>query len=297
MDEAIAAEGLRKVYQTWLSIPRVAVSSVDLSVARGAMFGLIGPNGAGKTTFIKLLLGIVRPTAGRVTIFGRDPNDPRARRKVGYLPERLYIPPAFTLQEYVSSVARMKGVAPADAHRQIDRVGLSEERRTRVGRFSKGMRQRAGLAGAMVGEPELLVLDEPTDGIDPLGRKAVRTLLAEERQRGATVLLNSHLLDETERLCDTIAILNRGHVVREGGLDALALDDGIWRLQTEAPLPAELVSSLGLEVLSDNVVRLRCPSVDDANRALDRIRAEGGLVVSFSRDYRSLENILEEAIQ
>ncbi len=296
-EAALEVKGLRKVYRQWFGSHRVALQDLDLSVPRGAMFGLIGPNGAGKTTFIKLLLGIVRPSGGWLRILGRDPRLAESRRRVGYLPERLYVPPAFTLEEFLTSVARMKGSSRADALTQMTRVGLADERRTKVGRFSKGMRQRAGLAGALVGEPELLVLDEPTDGIDPLGRKAVRLILREERTRGATVLLNSHLLDESERLCDTIGILNRGRLVRQGSLQDLALDKGLWTLVTETPLPPETIDALHIEASTEGGYRFRAESADEANRVLDELRALGVTIVEFRRALRPLEAILEEAIE
>ncbi|MEL7371589.1 MAG: ABC transporter ATP-binding protein [Myxococcota bacterium] len=296
MNDALDVEGLRKVYGSWWGAGRTALDGVSLSVPRGAMFGLIGPNGAGKTTFIKLLLGIIRPTAGQVRIMGKDPSKPRSRRKVGYLPERLYVPPAFTLEEFLYSVARLKGVAAADALTQMERVGLADERRTRVGRFSKGMRQRAGLAAALTGQPDLLILDEPTDGIDPLGRKAVRLILRDERSRGATVLLNSHLLDETERLCDRIAILDRGRLVRQGSLDTLALDAGTWRLRTAAPMPTELKEGLIGMPGESNLYEFSAASPEAANEMLDRFRSQGVVIVEFSQALRPLEAILEEAL-
>ncbi|MEM7678499.1 MAG: ABC transporter ATP-binding protein, partial [Myxococcota bacterium] len=157
-------------------------------------------------------------------------------------------------------------------------------------------RQRAGLAAALTGQPELLVHDEPTDGIDPLGRKAVRIILREERSRGATVLLNSHLLDETERLCDRIAILDRGRLVRQGSLDTLALDAGTWRLRAEQPIPETLREGMLAMAGESNLYEFRAPSPEAANETLDRLRGHGVVVVEFSRALRPLEAILEEAL-
>lgn len=294
---ALEVRGLRKVYARWWGAERVALDGLDLTVPRGTVFGLIGPNGAGKTTFIKLLLGIVRPTAGRFTILGHRGTETAVRRQVGYLPERLYVPAAFSLDEFLTSVARMKGAPVADAKIQMARVGLKDDSRTRIGKFSKGMRQRAGLAAALIGEPALLILDEPTDGIDPLGRKDVRAILRQEHGRGATVLLNSHLLDETERLCDRIAILDRGRLVRTGNLDELAVDRGAWHLKTESPLPDALSTALDLDRLADSTYRFRAASPRAANEVLDRARADGATIVEFSPAFRPLEAILEEAVR
>src|SRR4051794_16297790 len=200
---------LSKTYKGWFQkTGQTALRSVDLQLRVGTVFGLIGPNGAGKTTFIKLLLGIALPTEGSVRLLGGSPLDPRTRARVGYLPERLHMPHAWTAAEFLRSVARLKGITGRedDVTRQLARVGLASDAERKIGPFSKGMKQRLGLAAALLGRPELLVLDEPTDGVDPLGRVEIRRILAEERGRGATILLNSHLLSETERICDHIGI-------------------------------------------------------------------------------------------
>lgn len=212
---AVSTRALHKVFAGVGKGSTNALNGVDLSVPQGSAFGLVGPNGAGKTTFIKILLGICAPTSGEVALLGGHPSDPRIRRRVGYLPERLALPASFHAAAFLSSVARFKGVqwSPDHTHGLLTRVGLNDVGKKRIGAFSKGMRQRLGLAGALLGAPDLLVLDEPTDGIDPLGRIEVREVLAQEKARGATVLLNSHLLAETERVCDWVAVLHKGQVV------------------------------------------------------------------------------------
>ena len=213
---AAQTERLKKTYFVGFRKQGVqALAGVDLEVPRGTAFGLIGLNGAGKTTLIKILLGIVRPTEGSVGLLGGVPSDPKMRARVGYLPERLLLPSSFRPHAFLASVARLKAIRGAEREidRQLTRVGLWAERGRAIGGFSKGMKQRLGLAAAMLGEPELLVLDEPSDGVDPLGRVEIRKILAEERARGATLLLNSHLLSETERICDRIAILSEGKIL------------------------------------------------------------------------------------
>jgi ABC-2 type transport system ATP-binding protein len=221
--DAIAVTALVKDYGGALSRSKRALDHVTLTVPRGSAFGLVGPNGAGKTTLLKALLGVLRPTAGEVRVLGCDPSDVHMRQSIGYLPERLDIPGAFSAWSFLRSVARLKSLSEPgrEADAQLARVGLSSERDARVSTFSKGMRQRLGLASALLGKPELLVLDEPTDGIDPKGRADVRAILQEEHARGATVFLNSHLLSETERVCDRVGFLIDGKLAREGTIAEL----------------------------------------------------------------------------
>jgi len=298
---AIEARGLRKTYGGGFPrrSGREALSGLDLAVEEGAAFGLIGLNGAGKTTFIKSLLGVVRPSAGSVRVLGKDPEDPSARARIGYLPERLFLPASFTPLEFLASVARLKGIGRADddVRRQIDRVGLGGEEGRRIGGFSKGMRQRLGLAAALVGEPLLLVLDEPTDGVDPLGRAEIRRVLSEERARGATLFLNSHLLSETERICDRIGILSAGRLLREGPLEALCGSDTRYRLRFSTPVDADALASLGLRAGEGEGVFVA--DAEDAaalNDLLDRARRSGALLVGLERDVRDLEDVLAEAL-
>ena len=217
-----------------------ALRGVDIEVPRGVGFGLIGPNGAGKTTFIKTLLGIVHRTGGDVRLLGGDPADPKQRLRVGYLPERLQLPPKWLPLEFFRSVARLKRhpQEQSELDALLTRLGLAESKNKRIGGFSKGMRQRLALGAALIGNPDLLVLDEPTDGVDPVGRREIRTLLRQEIQKGCTVFLNSHLLAETERICDAVAIMKAGQVVRRGTLDQLCAEANAWVLEIE-PDPFE----------------------------------------------------------
>lgn len=204
-----------------------ALRGVDLTVPRGACMGLIGPNGAGKTTLIKAVLGILFPTSGNLTVLGSDPSKAGVRRRIGYLPERLELPPAYTPLTFLRSVASFKGVKTSretgELKSLLETVGLDEGAWNRkCGLFSKGMKQRTGLAAALLGNPELLILDEPTDGIDPIGRAEVRQAILAAKKRGATILLNSHLLAETEKICDSVAMMNDGAVLQTSdiGVDA-----------------------------------------------------------------------------
>ncbi|MDC3959554.1 ABC transporter ATP-binding protein [Polyangium jinanense] len=298
---AIEARGLRKTYGGGFSrgAGKEALAGLDLAISEGAAFGLIGLNGAGKTTFIKALLGVVRPSAGVVRVLGKDPEDPSARAQIGYLPERLFLPHAFTPVQFLASVARLKGIPAADdeVRRQIGRVGLSGEEGRRIGGFSKGMRQRLGLAAALLGGPMLLVLDEPTDGVDPLGRAEIRRILAEERARGATLFLNSHLLSETERVCDRIGILSGGRLLREGPIEALCGSETRYRVRFAPPVEVAALQGLGFRPgEGEGVFVVDAPDPTALNDLLDQARRTGARLVELAHDVRDLEDVLAEAL-
>ncbi len=216
----IETSEIRKVYGD-----TVAVDRLSLSVARGEVFGFLGPNGAGKTTTVKILLGLVHPTAGQARILDHGLGDPAVMGRVGFLPEHFRFHPWLTAAEFLDLHGRLYGM-PVTQRRQripqlLQRVGLADRADTRLSEFSKGMSQRIGLAQALLNEPELVFLDEPTSGLDPMGRREVRDLIRELRNAGVTVFLNSHLLSEVEVTCDRVAIIKQGRVVRVGTLDDL----------------------------------------------------------------------------
>ncbi len=219
-DPAIETHGLRKAYGSV-----VALDALDISVAAGEVFGFLGPNGAGKTTAVKLLLGLTRPSGGGGTVLGRPLGDRDARRRIGYLPELFRYQAWLTAREVLDLHASLAGLPSARRRPEVDRVlalvGLAGRDRDRTGGFSKGMQQRLGLAAALLGDPALVILDEPTSALDPVGRDDVRAIIREARDRGSAVLLNSHLLGEVERLCDRVAIVNRGRVIAAGSLAEL----------------------------------------------------------------------------
>lgn len=302
---AIEVEGLQKRYGGgWSRSGRggqLALRGVDLTLPRGSAFGLLGPNGAGKTTFIKALLGIVRPTAGSIRLLGGSPEDPSIRARIGYLPERLELPGSWRPMQFLHSVARLKGLAAREAERDaaalLDRVGLWAERERKVAGFSKGMRQRLGLAAALLGKPELLILDEPTDGLDPLARVSVRALLLEELARGASLLLNSHLLSETERVCRRIGILVDGRLVVEGPLDALCTVADQWETRFAPGGDGASLESLGFAPHGTPDVRRFSGDSVALNTALARAREQGALLVELVRVEKSLEEVLAEAMR
>ena len=205
---------------------RTALAGVSLRLAAGEALGLLGPNGAGKTTALRLLLGFTRASGGGVSLRGRDPSDPAARRGVGYLPERLVLPERATVRGFLRLQAALAGLAAPARDAEVDgalaTVGLADRARERIGGLSKGLRQRLGFANALLGSPDLLILDEPTSGLDPLGIRDARGWIQAARARGAALLVSSHGLSEVERTCDRIAILNEGRLAASGALADLA---------------------------------------------------------------------------
>lgn len=298
MDAALVATDVHKTYTRPFSRKgHVALRGLSLTVPAGSAFGLIGPNGAGKTTFIKTLLGITRPTAGTLQLLGGNPEAPSIRARVGYLPERLHLPTSWTPPQFLRSVARLKGLSNPDAEivRLIARVGLAGDSHRRIGGFSKGMRQRVGLAAALVGAPSLLVLDEPTDGVDPVGRVEIRSLLTEERARGATLFLNSHLLAETERICDRVALLINGRIAREGAIADLSRERTRYRVRFSEPVPD--LSSFGFERVADGVFELSAETKELLNVAVDGARKQGALLLELGPVARDLEAVLTDALR
>jgi len=296
---AIEVIGLRKTYRRAFRPGHEALRGVDLSVPEGSAFGLIGPNGAGKTTFIKSILGIVQPTEGTVRVLGGSPEDPRIRARIGYLPERLHLPGSWLAPVFLGTVASLKGLKPDKAAnlRLLERVGLGDALGRRIGGYSKGMRQRLGLAAAMLGSPELLILDEPTDGIDPMGRVEVRRILQEEVQRGTTLFLNSHLLAETERLCDRVAVLGNGKVLREGRLEELARGGARWGVRFAPGADAGALGAAGFTAAgSEGQYHVEAADAAGLNAALDKARAAGALLVELKRDGQDLESVLASAM-
>jgi len=209
----------------------VALDAIDLQVGRGELVGLLGPNGAGKTTVIKLLLGLARPTSGVGLVLGAPLGDRAARHRVGYLPELFRYQPWLRAREVLELHGELAGLSTperrAAAAAALERVDLTGRADDSVGGFSKGMQQRLGLGVALLGAPDLVLLDEPTSALDPVGRTEVREIVRAARDRGATVILNSHLLTEVERVCDRVVILNHGGIVASGTLDDVVAADGV----------------------------------------------------------------------
>jgi len=234
----IQVRGLSKTFRVGFFARRVdAVKGVDFEVRRGEIFGFLGPNGAGKTTTIKMLTGLIKPTGGEAYLFSARVPSVEARRRIGFLPENPYVYPYLTPREFVTLCGRLSGLSGSKLSTQTEamlaKVGIAYAADRPVRRLSKGMLQRAGLAAALVSDPELLVLDEPMSGLDPVGRKEVRDLILEERAAGRTIFFSTHILSDVEAMCDRVAILREGKVVVSGALRSLLRGDV---LRTEVTL-------------------------------------------------------------
>ncbi len=228
---AAKIENLTKIFPVPMRRQKVlAVSDVNISVAEGEVYGLLGPNGSGKSTILKVLLGLVTPTRGKCEVFGEDSRDYRSHREVGFLPENPYFYKYLTAEETLRFYGKICGMnGPVLTHRigeLLELVGLEDARHRRVGGYSKGMLQRIGLAQAMIQNPRLLVLDEPTAGVDPVGSRGIRDLILNLKKMGKTVLLTSHLLEQVQEVCDRVGIMARGKLVREGKLEDLITVEG-----------------------------------------------------------------------
>jgi ABC-2 type transport system ATP-binding protein len=290
---AIQTENLRKVFGN-----KVAVRNLSLTVPRGEIFGFLGPNGAGKSTSIRMLLGLVAPTSGRALALGRPAGDVEARRRIGLLPEDFRFYEWLTASELLRLHGRLCGVSSRDLHDRIpaliDLVGLTPHRDKRLEDFSKGMLQRIGLAQALIHQPDLIFLDEPTSGLDPMGRRLVRDIIRAQRQRGATVFLNSHLLSEIEITCDQVVFIREGEVVTSR--DLRTVDESELRVVVRARnLTQQTVEHLAAwstsPVLEDERLTLTARSRDALPEILRHLVVSGADVYEFTPRKLSLEEL------
>ncbi|HEX5228713.1 MAG TPA: ABC transporter ATP-binding protein [Bryobacteraceae bacterium] len=303
-DYAIQTQDLTKVYVSrWNRRTIRAIDGVSLNVRRGAIFGLLGPNGAGKTTFVKTLLSAVRPTAGTALIFGQDASRPEARRPIGYLPENHRFPTYFTGAGMLDFYAALSGVEasrrPKLIGEHLELVGLSQWATMRIGKYSKGMLQRLGLAQALIHSPSILILDEPTDGVDPVGRRQIRDILFGFEQRGVTIFVNSHLLAEVETLCREVAILHKGKVALSGKMQDLTAGKG-YRLTAPRPpeaLEQELRTRATSVAVRDGLVEFQFPSREMANGAVDLLRAQQCEIEALAPTTSTLEDVFVRTVE
>jgi ABC-2 type transport system ATP-binding protein len=291
---AIEVRGLRKVYRQI-----TALDGIDISVRPGELFGLLGPNGAGKTTTVKILLGLTRPTSGEAFIAGLPVSDPESRRSVGYLPEGHKIPNYLTARQALSIFGRMSGLdSPTIQRRSVEllealRIGQWID--VRIKKYSKGMTQRLGLAIALIHSPKVLLLDEPTDGVDPVGRREIRDLLREEAKQGTAVLLNSHLLSEMELTCDRVAVLRNGKVAAQGSVEALTRQSAKYKVTATAYDDA-LLAQFGAERVNGHV-ELSVTDLQQLNAFVDQIRARGALVSELAPLRSTLEDVFVDLVR
>ncbi|MBM4089296.1 MAG: ABC transporter ATP-binding protein [Planctomycetes bacterium] len=314
---AILVQDLHKTYRDGLIFRRSldALKGITLRVDQGEIFGLLGPNGAGKTTFVKLLLGIVRKTKGVAFMLGRPVGVRAGRKRVGYLPENLRIPRHHNANSALDLFGQLSGLSGREVKSRrgaiLESVGLGDRARDSVKKYSKGMVQRLGLAIALLHDPELIFMDEPTDGLDPLGRTQVREVLLELKAQGRTIFLNSHLLQEVEMVCDRVAILDRGDLLGVGTVEEL-VPQHIKTIQLELVVvggdavvqtvlhdagrnhlasAAEGGPAYVLDRLSDNQFAIRIKLMDqtDVDRLVDELRRHGVSIISMVRHRISLE--------
>ncbi len=284
--------------------PIVALDGVDLSVNEGELFGLLGPNGAGKTTTVKILLGLTRPSSGTASIEGLPVSNPESRRHVGYLPEGHKIPGYLTARQTLKIFGRMSGMDAATIDKRsvelLERLRIAQWLDVRVKKFSKGMTQRLGLAAALIHSPKVLLLDEPTDGVDPVGRREIRDLLREEAKRGTAVLLNSHLLSEMELTCDRVAVLRKGKVAAYGTVDELTRQTAKYKL-VAAPVDDALVaafreSGAGVDRVNGHL-ELAVKDLEHLNALVDTARARGTVLSELSPLRSTLEDVFVDLVR
>jgi len=300
MEVAIETEHLAKTFRVGLWARKVrAVKDLSISVSRGEIFGLLGPNGAGKTTAIKMLLGFVRPTRGKANIARHPVGSLASRRRLGYLPENPALYEYLTGEEYLRFAARLAGLSTSTAREQskklLERVGLAGRADRSLRRFSKGMVQRLALAQALIGDPEIVLLDEPMSGLDPVGRKDVRDLILALREEGRTVLFSTHILSDVEAICDRVAIIVDGVLTDCGALADLVAPGARAIELTLENCAQELVERLardGAHVLRrDRSTVLTFAEEAVARAALQAAVASGATVVAFTPHRRSLEEL------
>jgi ABC-2 type transport system ATP-binding protein len=299
-DVVLEVKGLRKVFHIGFFRKRVeAVNGASFTVKRGEIFGLLGPNGAGKTTTIKSILRLIFPTEGQIRIFGCSADDREVAKRIGYMPENPYVYQYLKPLEFLDLCGRLVGIPRADrrvrSEEMIDKVGLRDAADRPIGKFSKGMMQRIGLAQALLHDPELLVLDEPMSGLDPIGRKEVRDVLLEQRARGKTLLFTSHILSDVELLCDRVVIMQQGKITSEGQVHDLLESAGRRveiRLTGASQALKDSLGSRGM-ILDDGAGRLTL-QVEGQKTVEEIIRisnAAGAKLDAMIPERQTLENL------
>ena len=282
----------------------LALNNFSFEVNEGEIFGLLGPNGAGKTTLIKILLAITFPTRGTAKVFGMDASNSKWKSKVGYLPENHKFPSYLTGEQVMSYYGRLSGLhSGVEFHKKINEMlelmNLTQWKHTKIKKYSKGMMQKLGLAQSLLNEPDLIFLDEPTDGVDPIGRKEIRDILVDLRKKGKTIFLNSHLLSEVEMICNRVAILNKGDLVKEGNVEDLTKSENIFIIHTVEPVDMELKRKiLGVDEnagIGETEIHTET-GIENVNRIVDLLRKNKIKLKSLQQKTSTLEELFINVI-
>ncbi|MBI9073081.1 MAG: ABC transporter ATP-binding protein [Melioribacteraceae bacterium] len=300
----IEINNLSKIFNPNTKKAVAALNDFNLSIPNGTIFGLLGPNGAGKTTLIKILLGITYASTGDAKILGEDILNYKVKRKVGYLPESHKYPPYLTGEQVLKFYAKLSGYSHSELDKRIEhllkQVKMNKWKNTKVKAYSKGMMQRLGLAQAMVNDPELIFLDEPTDGVDPIGRKEIRDILFELKNEGKSIFLNSHLLSEVEMVTDRVAILDKGVLLKEGTVEELTTDKEIYNFEFENFVNANIdLYKEQFSIIGHKGSKLTVTVNDtrELNKLLDRFRNDGVLIKSVVPQKNTLEDMFISLIK
>ena len=303
MSPAFEVQGLSKTYRRWWARKVVkALVDVDLSVKQGSIFGLLGPNGAGKTSLIKIALTIAHPDRGTVRLLGETTKGRSIFRRVGYLPESPKFPAHLTARNVLRLYGCMSGRDPDFVRREgqiwLERVGLAGWEKTPVSKFSKGMVERLAFAQAVVHEPDLIFLDEPTDGLDPVGRMDIRKICRELADAGKTIFINSHILAEIETVCDTVALMKAGEIVDVGTVGKFTSGGESYEVSIPADEPLfDWLSGIGfVPTLDDGQIRVVVADRNSANQLIDTLRTRGVEIDSLIPHRRTLEQVFMERL-
>lgn len=303
---AIQTENLSKEYSAKFSKQKVnALNNVNFSVNEGEIFGLLGPNGAGKTTLIKILLAITFPTEGSAKVFNTSVTNHKWKKRVGYLPENHKFPNYLTGQQVLSFYGLLSGMKNDDHFKKrisemLETMNLSKWKHTKIKKYSKGMMQKLGLAQSILNNPDLIFLDEPTDGVDPLGRKEIRDILKGLKAEGKTIFLNSHLLSEVELICDRIAILNKGDLIKEGSVEELTKSENIFLIQTleklDINMKQKILSIDSNAGIGENEIQSNT-GLGKVNELIDLLRQNSLTISSVSEKTSTLEEYFINVIK
>jgi len=301
---AIEILGLEKTYMVgfWRKRPKSALKPLHLTVENGEIFGFLGPNGAGKTTTLKILMGLVFPTSGTARILGRDWTEPSVKAQIGFLPEQPYFYDYLTAHELLNYYGQLSGVPAQDRKRRIEevleQVGLTDVKGVQLRKFSKGMLQRAGIAQAILHNPQLVFFDEPMSGLDPLGRREVRDLMEQLKQQGKTVFFSTHILSDAEALCDRVAIIHKGELRSVGTIEELTSSvQGKVEIVWQGMIVPPSMKALGADChISGETVR-GVLSERQQDAAIDALRRERMRLISITPLRTSLESYFVEKLQ